>query len=365
MSDACLTLTAYFGERDRTGARDRSGDRKRDRERDRLVADALLDLYGSERVQASILLRGVEGFGTMHHRHTDRLLSLSEDLPVVAIATDAPQRIESLVPRVLELKRRGLVTLERCQQLTDGRPNSVEGAAAKLTIQIGRQDRLGRAPAYIAICDLLQRRGLVGATALLGVDGTRAGRRARARMLSRNLDIPTLIVSVGPAEQIEAVVPDLQRMLDQPLLTLERVCICKRDGELLAQPPAIPGRDERGRALWQKLTVYSSQSTTYAGQSLHVELIRRLRETAAGATSVRGIWGFHGDHRPHGDRLLQLRRHVPVVTTVIDTPAAIARSFAIIDKLTAQRGLVTSELVPALAMVGDAGPDALRALVSA
>jgi PII-like signaling protein len=47
--------------------------------------------------------------------------------------------------------------------------------------------------------------------------------------------------------------------------------------------------------------------------------------------------------------LLQLRRHVPVVTTVIDTPEAIARSFQIVDEVTVQAGLVTSEMVPASA----------------
>jgi Uncharacterized ACR, COG1993 len=61
----CLKLTTYFGERDRT--------------EDGLLADRLLDIYGEHRIQASVLLRGAEGFGVLHHLHTDRLLSLSED----------------------------------------------------------------------------------------------------------------------------------------------------------------------------------------------------------------------------------------------------------------------------------------------
>lgn len=70
---------------------------------------------------------------------------------------------------------------------------------------------------------------------------------------------------------------------------------------------------------------------------------------------LRGIWGFHGDHRPHGDRLLTLARRVPVVTIVVDTPERIADSFDVIDELTAEHGLVTSEMVPALVSVrGDA-----------
>jgi PII-like signaling protein len=64
---------------------------------------------------------------------------------------------------------------------------------------------------------------------------------------------------------------------------------------------------------------------------------------------LRGIWGFHGDHAPHGDRLLQLRRRVPVVTIIVDTPGRILESFQIVDEVTSERGLVTSEMVPARA----------------
>ena len=77
--------------------------------------------------------------------------------------------------------------------------------------------------------------------------------------------------------------------------------------------------------------------------------MRALRSTgASGATTLRGVWGFHGDHAPHGDRLLQFGRHVPTVTTVIDAPDRIAAAFAVIDELTAEHGLVTSEMVPAM-----------------
>src|ERR1700744_3386850 len=104
MNDDCLKLTTYFGERVRTS--------------DGLLSDELMNVYGEHQLQASILLRGAEGFGRLQHLHTDRLLSLSEDLPVVSIALDAPRRIESLLPRVQELQRRGLVTLERARMLS-------------------------------------------------------------------------------------------------------------------------------------------------------------------------------------------------------------------------------------------------------
>jgi PII-like signaling protein len=76
--------------------------------------------------------------------------------------------------------------------------------------------------------------------------------------------------------------------------------------------------------------------------------VRRLRASgAAGATSLRGIWGYHGDHRPHGDSFWQLRRRVPVLTVIVDTPENSRRWYEIVDELTAETGLVTSEIVPA------------------
>jgi len=164
-----------------------------------------------------------------------------------------------------------------------------------------------------------------------------------------------MIIAVGAGQQIAKVLPELGGVLREPLITLERVRVCKRDGQLLATPHELPGTDEHGLALWQKLMIYTSQAATPDGRPLNLQIIRRLRESdAAGATSIRGIWGFHGDHAPHGDRFFQLRRRVPVVTIVIDTPARIARSFQIVDELTSEHGLVTSEMVPAMTAIGEA-----------
>jgi len=338
-----LTLTTYFGERDRTP--------------DRLLADELLDLFGAQGVHTSILLRGADGYGRGQRLRTDRLLTLSEDLPVVAIAVDEADRIEALLERVLAIRRHGLVTLERARLLT-GAIGPVElpqelDEATKLTVYLGRGERAGRTPAHVAVCALLHERGVGGASALLGVDGTRDGRRERASFFGANAQVPMMVVAVGVGERIAAVLPELATVVAEPVITLERVRVCKRDGRLLARPHELPASDEHGRALHQKLVVYTSAAATHEGRPLHLEILHGLRRAgAAGATSVRGVWGFHGDHAPHGDRVLALRRHVPIVTTAIDTPARTERSFEVIDGLTREHGLVTSELVPAI----DASP---------
>ena len=317
-------LTTYFGERQRSGGA--------------FVADALLELYGRHEIAASILLRGTEGFGLKHHLRTDRSLSLSEDLPLVAVAVDTQPRIEAVLGPALALNHTGLVTLEGARLLDD---TAVAGPdeATKLTVYLGRQERVYGVPAFVAVCDLLHRRGVDGATALLGVDGTAHGRRERAAFFSRNAEVPMMIIAVGAGEQISRVLPELGALLRSPLLTLERVRVCKRDGQSLALPPAGDGR-------WQKLMVYTSEAVRHQGQPVHRAIVRRLRSAGlSGATTLRGIWGFHGDHAPHGDRLLQLGRHVPAVTVVIDTPGRIARGYAIIDELTSERGLVTCETI--------------------
>jgi PII-like signaling protein len=211
-------------------------------------------------------------------------------------------------------------------------------------------------PAFQAVCDLLYRREIAGATVLLGVDGTHHGVLYRSRFFGRNAEVPIMIIAVGDGHAIALVLPELGGLLRHPLVTLERVRVCKRDGDRLARPHTLPGTDEHGLALWQKLMVYTSEQARHDGRPVHEELLRRLRAAgAAGATTLRGIWGFHGDHAPHGDRLLQLGRHVPAVTIVIDTPARIARAYEIIDELTTERGLVTCETISCL---DGAGPRA-------
>jgi PII-like signaling protein len=367
-----LKLTTYFGERSRT--------------RGRLLADELLDLHARHEVRASVLLRGAQGFGAKHHRRSDRLLTLSEDLPLVSVAVDTRARIEALAQDVGAIGREGLMTLGPTR-LDGAKTRTSEaygpGETVKLTVYIGRHERVNGSPAFVAVCQTLQDCGVAGATVLLGVDGTMHGQRRRARFFARNANVPLLIVAVGEAERIGRALEHVVRLLAEPLFTLELVRVCKRDGVPQAKPhepatgkrasgersidieppsaqsaPTAQAKGEPGTRLRQKLTIVTSEAARHENRPVYLELMRRLRRAnAAGATSLRGIWGFHGEHPPHGDRLLAVRRHVPVITETIDTPERIAALFPIVDELTHERGLVTSELIPiASALHKAAGP---------
>jgi PII-like signaling protein len=188
---------------------------------------------------------------------------------------------------------------------------------------------------------------------LLGVDGTAHGVRQRATFFGRNAEVPMMIIAVGAGETVAALLPELGAMLARPLMTLERVRVCKRDGERLGEPRQLPETDPSGLGVWQKLMVYTGENARHDGNPLYREIVHALRAAgAAGATSLRGVWGYHGDHEPHGDSFWQLQRRVPVLTVVVDTPARIREWFAIIDALTDETGLVTSEMVPAFRASG-------------
>jgi PII-like signaling protein len=61
------------------------------------------------------VLRGVEGYGRSRHIHTTRILSLSEDLPVVVIIVDEEAKIRAFVPQVEEVVTKGLVMLDAAE----------------------------------------------------------------------------------------------------------------------------------------------------------------------------------------------------------------------------------------------------------
>ncbi len=205
MTDS-LKLTVYFGESDRVGHR--------------LVSDELLDVFERAGLQAAVLMRAVEGFGIKHKLRTQRFLTLSEDLPLVAVAVDRREAIEGVLAEVKELVGGGLITLERARlshgESIDAGLTEALHEETKLTLYLGRDERSGNRPAYVEVVEHLRRHGLAGATVLLGVDGLMHGHRQRARFFARNASVPLMVVSVGPAERIAAGVRGPRRAAAGP-----------------------------------------------------------------------------------------------------------------------------------------------------
>jgi PII-like signaling protein len=58
------------------------------------------------------VLRGIEGYGASSRIHTTRILSLSEDLPVVIVIVDTDEKIRAFLPQLDELVTEGLVIID-------------------------------------------------------------------------------------------------------------------------------------------------------------------------------------------------------------------------------------------------------------
>jgi PII-like signaling protein len=157
-----------------------------------------------------------------------------------------------------------------------------------------------------------------------------------------------MLLAIGGPTALQRALPELSTLLEDPVVTIERVQICKSAGARIAEPPTVAERDPSGLPIWQKLMIHVEEQARHDGHPVYVQLVRRLREAgAAGATVLRAVRGFYSDHEPFADRLLSVRRKVPVIVVVIDTPANVRRFWPVVDEVTAESGLVTAELVPA------------------
>lgn len=107
------------------------------------------------------------------------------------------------------------------------------GERTLMRIHIGERDRFGGRPLYEAIVHLLRQRGYAGATvmrAMMGFGASSHIRSDRTELLS--LDLPIVIECVETEERIQAILPELDRMIGGGLVTLERArVIVYRPGE--------------------------------------------------------------------------------------------------------------------------------------
>lgn len=100
----------------------------------------------------------------------------------------------------------------------------LEGSGLLVRIYLGESDTLHGRPLYQAIVERLRERGLAGATVLRGIEGFGAKQHLHStRILSLSEDLPILIEAVDTEEKIRAVLPELDEMLSDGLITLEKV----------------------------------------------------------------------------------------------------------------------------------------------
>jgi hypothetical protein len=75
--------------------------------------EAIVELLRREKFSGATVLRGVGGYGSSSVYHTDKVMRLSQDLPIVIEVIEATDRIEQILPQLDRMIGGGLVTLEK------------------------------------------------------------------------------------------------------------------------------------------------------------------------------------------------------------------------------------------------------------
>ncbi len=108
----------------------------------------------------------------------------------------------------------------------------LEGEGKLLRIFIGESDTWHGKPLYEAIVQVARSEGLAGATVLRGIEGFGADSRLHtSRILRLSEDLPVVIEIVDTAENVDSVLPKLDEMVGEGMLTIERVHVIAYRGQ--------------------------------------------------------------------------------------------------------------------------------------
>jgi PII-like signaling protein len=201
---------------------------------------AILEFLFYHRVSGASATRGTAGFGADHHMHTDRILVLTENLPVKVEFIESAEKVEELLPKLREMVGTGLIEIqdtmvakpaglstERAPQ-ESAQPLKREGKAKMMRIYIGENDKWHDKPLYKALLEGMRSNDLAGATVYQGILGYGANRRIHKEgILQLSHDRPIMLSVVDTEERLRAFLPVLDDMVQQGLVVFSDVDIIK------------------------------------------------------------------------------------------------------------------------------------------
>jgi uncharacterized protein len=88
---------------------------ERDKYQGRPLYEAIVHLLRTHGFAGATVFRGIMGFGASAGVHTEKVLRLSLDLPIVVECVDTEERIQEILPELDRMIGGGLITLERAR----------------------------------------------------------------------------------------------------------------------------------------------------------------------------------------------------------------------------------------------------------
>ncbi|MDD2319406.1 MAG: DUF190 domain-containing protein [Geobacteraceae bacterium] len=93
-----VLMRIFIGENDKYGRK--------------LLYEALVDYLIKEGFAGATVLRGIAGFGAHSQYHTDKILRLSSDLPLIIEVVASQEKLDKAMPKIDEMMDGGLITME-------------------------------------------------------------------------------------------------------------------------------------------------------------------------------------------------------------------------------------------------------------
>jgi PII-like signaling protein len=97
--------------------------RENDRWHHRPLSTEIVHRAHAAGLAGASVFHGVEGYGVSQRIHTQRILSLGDDLPCCIVIVDRAERLRTFADDIAELVHGSLVTLEDVEVIDTGRPS--------------------------------------------------------------------------------------------------------------------------------------------------------------------------------------------------------------------------------------------------
>jgi PII-like signaling protein len=220
-----------------------------------------------------------------------------------------------------------------------------KGPAKKVTIYVNEDTQHHLAPLHDSILTFLMHKGVAGATATRAMEGFGAHKvlhTPKIEVLAEHL--PVKIEFVESAEKVDELLPALYDMVNDGLIEVQDTTVVKvaRKDDKRSGPSAPR---QKIQAVAKLMRVFIGESDRWSGEPLFDAIVKKLRMIdIAGATVYRGIYGYGAKGHTHKESFLHLSRDLPIMISVIDSPAKISAAVEAVEEMLTDGLIVVSDV---------------------
>jgi PII-like signaling protein len=198
---------------------------------------AILDFLFFRGIAGATVIHGMAGFGADHRIHSNRLVDISQSLPIKIEFIETPETVEALMPKLYEMVGAGMIEVQETTVVKPARVSHapaaaparrVAGQAKLMRIFINEADRWGDKALSVALVEALRANDIAGVTVLAGMMGYGRSRRIyQEKMLELSSNRPMVLNVIDTEEKLRGFLPLLAKMVEDCLVLMSDVDVVK------------------------------------------------------------------------------------------------------------------------------------------